>query len=121
MIHVMIDGRLKEAAKSYARPPQLVIYETAAVMLATDGGNRAQKVLLETTDPDIGRMLRSVKAGASITVTGEATFVGVSTLRVRVRTLQTLTPACVAASSTQTTFERAVCTPITTVQTSLKD
>lgn len=90
MIHILIGGRLKEPAKGSAKPPLFVIERTTAIMLATDGGNRAQKVLLETTDADIGRTLRNVKEGASIAVTGEATFVGVGTLRVRVRTVQTL-------------------------------
>ena len=88
MIHIMIGGRLKEPAKGSAKPPLFVIERTTAVMLATDGANRSQKVLLETTDPDIGRTLRNLKDGTSITVTGEATFVGVGTLQVRVRTVQ---------------------------------
>lgn len=98
MIHVMIGGRLKEAAKSYAIPPNLMIHATTAVMLANDGSNRAQKVLLETTDADIGRKLRNLKEGATIAVTGEARFVGVGTLQVRVRTLDALTVDSLSAA-----------------------
>ena len=83
MIHIMIGGRLKELARYRPELPRFVNGRTSAVMLATDGGNRTQKVLLEATDAAMWRTLRSVKESASISVTGDAKFVCVAMLQAR--------------------------------------
>lgn len=84
----MIAGRLKEAAKW--RLTEKIKTLTTATMIATDDSNRAQVIALETFDDDIGRRLRKLQAGASVTVTGEATLLPLGRLKIRVRTVESL-------------------------------
>lgn len=97
MIATMISGRLKEPAKW--RLTEKIKTVTTASLIATDDGNRAQVIALETTDDDIGRRLCKLHAGALVTLTGEATVLPMGRLKIRVRTLDTLT----LASGTGTT------------------
>ena len=91
MIATMISGRLKEPAKW--RLTEKIRTFTNATMIATDDSNRAQLITLETLDDDIGRRLRKLQAGASVTITGEATVLPLGRLKVRVRTVATLATA----------------------------
>jgi hypothetical protein len=104
MISAMVCGRLKEPAKWRLTENKKAL--TTGTMIATDEANRAQVIALETLDDDIGRGLRKLQAGASVTVTGAATLSPLGGLKIRVRTLQTIqatsaadvTPAAVATS-----------------------
>ena len=91
MIATMISGRLREPAKW--RLTEKIRTFTSATMIATDESNRAQIIALETLDDDIGRRLRKLRAGALVTVTGEATLSPMGRLKIRVRTVATLTTA----------------------------
>lgn len=96
MIATMISGRLKEPATRRLTDKSKTL--TTAQMIATDDGNRAQLVLLETLDDDIGRSLRLLLAGASLTVTGAATVLPLGRLKIRVRTVATLAAAGIQES-----------------------
>ena len=87
MIATMISGRLKEPAKWLLTEKYKTV--TTATVIATDDGNRAQVIALETTDEAIGRRLRKLHAGALLTVTGEATVLPLGRLKIRVRTVET--------------------------------
>lgn len=122
MIHALIQGRLKEPAKRRLEPAKWLLDpprysdETFATMIANDATNRARVIELVTNDGDTGRALRGLKEGDAFGVTGEASIAKDGTMRVRVRTVQTLklhddsTPA---ASRLSTNFRSRILVPRT--------
>lgn len=85
----MISGRLQAPATRRLTDKFKTL--TTAQMIAADDGNRAQLVLLETLDEDIGLRLRLLLAGASLTVKGVAVL-PLGRLKIKVRTVTTIEP-----------------------------
>jgi uncharacterized membrane protein len=97
MIACMVSGRLKEKAKWHLKMPRVTTI-TTATMIATDASNRARVIELETDDEEIGRPLRALAAGDTLTVTGATTLLSGPAMMMRVRTLTTIQDACVVKS-----------------------
>jgi len=89
MIEAMIGGRLKAPAQ-WLLNDKIRSYFKAEI-IADDAANRAQVIALETHDETIGRQLRRLPAGASLTVTGPTQVLPGAKLSMRVRTLTALT------------------------------
>ena len=89
MIEAMIGGRLKAPAQ-WLLTDKIRSYFKAE-MIADDAANRAQVIALETHDETIGRQLRRLSAGASLTVTGPTQVLPGAKLLMLIRTLTVLT------------------------------
>jgi hypothetical protein len=89
----MAVGRLKSPAETrYSCDKRLTTW-TLATLIANDSANRSQKIQIETSDETIGRLLKKVKEGETVAVSGEVRIVGIGSLQMRPRTVQRLADA----------------------------
>jgi hypothetical protein len=93
-IFVMASGRLKEA-------PRFTNGKTSATMIASDAANRAQRIVITSTDTAISNALRQLKAGDMLTVVGEAAFDALSTMSVKARRIESFIGTTDTRSATQ--------------------
>jgi hypothetical protein len=82
-IFVMASGRLKET-------PRFTDGKTSVTLIANDASNRAQRIVIASTDAAIGNVLRRLKAGDMVTASGEAAFDRPSMLYLTARRIQVL-------------------------------
>jgi hypothetical protein len=93
-ILVMVSGRLKN-------DPQRVEQKTSAMMIACDSGNRAQRIIVESTNEATSNALRRLNAGDMLMVTGEAAFDALSTMSVKARRVESLIDTTATGSAAQ--------------------
>jgi hypothetical protein len=91
-IFIMASGRLKET-------PRFVEGKTSVTLITNDASNRAQRIVVTSTDTATSNALQNCKAGDIVTVNGEATFDTLSVVCLkarRVQVLENIDPASVA-------------------------
>jgi hypothetical protein len=98
-IHLMAVGRLKAPAETRYSCDKRFTTWTLATMIANDSANRSQKIQIETSDETIGRLLKKVKEGETVAVSGEVRIVGTGSLQMRPRTVQRLADAATSEPS----------------------